>query len=135
MTENFEKILEESPFKSDIILLGHVDGESHLLMGACKAFIYISKFEGFGIPILEAIRTDRPVICSNTSSMPEVAGEAAILVDPFNTDEIARAMENIVTDDALLEKLAKARPIQSKKFSWQKTSESIYTQLSRIGSN
>lgn len=135
MTEAFDKILQESPYSKDIIVLGHIEGESHLLMGACSAFIYVSKFEGFGIPILEAIRANRPVICSNTSSMPEVGGDSAILVDPFNTIEIADAMKSAVTDQKRLDKLAEARKIQSEKFSWQKTAEAIYSQLENIGNN
>lgn len=135
MTEEFDHLILTSPYVTDIVLLGHLGDESYLFMGACKAFIYISKFEGFGIPILEAIRADRPVICSNSSSMPEVAGEAAILVDPFNIEEIATAMEKILSDHVLLEKLAKARKVQSEKFNWQKTSEKIYEQLRRISSD
>lgn len=132
MTESFDNCLAKSNYSSDIRVLGHIEGESHLLMGACAAFIYISIFEGFGIPILEAIRADRPVICSSTSSMPEVAGKAAILVDPFNIVEIAESMERILIDQSLLKALAEARKVQSGKFDWQRTSEIIYEKLRYI---
>ena len=81
--------------------------------------IYPSLFEGFGLPILEAMIFMTPVITSNTSSMPEVAGDAALLVDPKDTTEMAKAMKEIQqteTRENLKEKMA----AQIKKFSWEK---------------
>lgn len=90
-----------------------------LLRGA-RAFVYPSLYEGFGLPVLEAGAYGVPVITSNTSSLPEVAGDAALLVDPHDVDAIAAAMYRLVTDDALAAELARRGQENVKRFSWQK---------------
>jgi glycosyltransferase involved in cell wall biosynthesis len=82
-----------------------------------------SLYEGFGLPILEAFASDIPVITSNITSLPEVAAEAAILIDPYSTDDIAQAMLNIATDKALHTKLSKLGQERVKSFSWRATAE------------
>ena len=97
-------------------------------------FLFPSLYEGFGFPILEAMAQDTPVITSNISSMPEVAGNAAILVDPKNTEEIESAIEKLRKIPNLRESLIKKGSLQVKKFKWQKTAEKtkqIYDEITK----
>ena len=84
------------------------------------AFVYVSIMEGFGLPILEAMASECPVITSNRSSMPEVAGNAALLVDPFEVDDIAVAMKNLADDVLKREQLVKKGLQRAKEFTWEK---------------
>jgi len=89
----------------------------HLYRGALL-FVYPSLYEGFGLPILEAMGCGVPVITSNTSSMPEVAGDAAVLVDPTKPETLALAMASVLTDEALREKLRQKGIARARGFSW-----------------
>lgn len=95
-------------------------------------FIYPSLYEGFGLPVLEAMACGTPVITSNTSSLPEVAGEAALFVDPYDVEEITAAMRLVLEDSALARDLRERGLDHAKKFSWQKTARqtiSVYEKL------
>lgn len=102
-------------------------------MAAAKCLCYVTLFEGFGIPILEAFHCEVPVITSNTSSMPEVAGEAALLVDPTNVEAIAQAMLKIHSDKKLVEELISKGGKQRRKFSWDKSADTVMKQLRSVG--
>lgn len=84
---------------------------------------YPSLYEGFGLPPLEAMACGCPVITSNTSSLPEVVGDAAIMVDPYDVDGLANAMREVLTNHELREAMIKRGFAQAKKFSWEKTAE------------
>ncbi len=103
----------------------NVDELSRLIGGA-YALVYASLFEGFGIPILEALQCDVPAIVSNTSSMPEVAGDAALLVDPSDPEDIAVKMHMLYKDEALRKKLVDKARIQVKKFNWDKSAANLW---------
>jgi glycosyltransferase involved in cell wall biosynthesis len=96
------------------------------VIGGAYALLYASLFEGFGIPILEALQCDVPAIVSNTSSMPEVAGDAALLVDPTDPDDIATKMHTLYKDETLRKQLIANARVQIKKFSWQSSSEKLW---------
>lgn len=91
-----------------------------LLYSSAKVLLYPSFYEGFGLPILEAMACGIPVITSNISSMPEVGGEAAIYVDPENIEDIKKKLKNAMEDESLREDMIKKGFIQTKKFSWEK---------------
>lgn len=113
--------------KNDVSFLGHVPpAELGERVGAALAMVYVSLFEGFGIPIVEAMSAGIPVITSNTTSMPEAAGDAALLVDPYKVEDIAYAMERIATDELLRKQLIEKGKVQLQKFSWQKTAEKLW---------
>ncbi len=115
---------EESPYRRDIKFLGYVTArEKELLYRRAETFIYPSYYEGFGLPPLEAMSRDLPVITSNVSSLPEVVGSAALAVNPHDINEIAKALELVSTDTDLREKLIKAGREQIRLFSWEKTAK------------
>jgi glycosyltransferase involved in cell wall biosynthesis len=97
------------------------------------AFVYPSLYEGFGIPVLEAGACGVPVITSNTSSLPEVAGDAALLVDPYDVDAIADAMYRLVTDEALRAELTRRGAENVKRFSWEKCARETLAVLEQAG--
>ncbi len=120
---NDEKIYSEIKalgLENEIIFTGFVsDSVLAQLYENCAIFAYVSLYEGFGLPILEALSFGCPVITSNVSSMPEVSGEAALLVEPTDSKEIAAAMKRLLTDEDLQKTLSKKALIQAGKFSWQ----------------
>ena len=118
---------DEMQFKDDVKWVGYMDvAELSKVIGGAYALVYASLFEGFGIPILEALQCNVPGIVSNTSSMPEVAGDAALLVDPTNVEDIAEKMGMIYKDERMRAKLIAAAPAQVEKFTWQKSAERLW---------
>ena len=94
-----------------------------LLIAGCELFVYPSLYEGFGLPVLEALASGVPTVTSNLSSLPEVAGDAALLVDPTDIAALARAMQSILSDPALAAKLRQKGPDQAASFTWEHTTE------------
>lgn len=116
--KEFELIRENKK----IINLGYVsEGDLPAIYKLADFFVYPSFYEGFGIPILEAMSMGVPVICSNTSSLPEVAGNAAFFVNPYKIEEIKNALERLGKDLNLRNQLSKMGLVQSQKFSWRKS--------------
>ena len=126
-TDEIRLAYEGMEFRDEVIFTGRVsDQDLASLMASALALTYVSYFEGFGIPILEAFSCDTPVITSNLTSMPEVAGNAAILTDPFSTDSIAGAMQKIAMDTDFRQNLVAAGREQRLKFSWQQTADKLW---------
>lgn len=110
--------------KKRIHFTGHVSlSELNQLMGAAFALTYIPYFEGFGIPLVEAMRCGIPIISGNRTSLPEVAGDAALFVNPFNPEEVTKAMSTLVADEELHRNLAQKSLERSHLFSWNQTAE------------
>ena len=129
-TGEVKAAFDNADFKKDIIFTGYVSDEEVVrLTAAAHAFLYVSNFEGFGIPILEAMHCDVPVITSITSSMPEVAGDAALLVNPESVKEIANALNQLAFDANLRQYLIEKGSIQRTKFSWEKTADIVYDNI------
>ncbi len=106
----------------NIQILGYVSEKDLLsLHSQALAFVYPSLYEGFGLSLIKSISTGVPVISSNTSSIPEVVGQAGILVNPNSVDSIFQAIEDIVTQPQLRQKLSQICLSQASKFSWTKT--------------
>ena len=108
--ENDKRALQEAVYrmgqKDWIILPGFLtEGEFAAIFASCLALIFPSLYEGFGMPVLEAMALEKPVICSNVASLPEVAGDAAFYVDPRKPREIVNAIERIATDKDLRKRL------------------------------
>jgi glycosyltransferase involved in cell wall biosynthesis len=122
-----EKIYEEietSRFKHDIRIVSPVDDQDkEYFYNLAALFVYPSFFEGFGFPPLEAMKCGVPVVCSNNSSLPEVVGEAAILVDPDKPEDLFRAMSQILSERKLREIMIAKGLLRSVEFSWKKTAK------------
>ena len=127
---DFEEVDEahtKMKFKDDVKFLGHLPPDELCnLVASAYAMVYVSLFEGFGIPIIEALSCEVPVITSSTTSMPEAAGDAAILVNPLVVEEIAGALKRLALDNDLRNDLIAKGKIQIKKFSWQLTGEKLW---------
>lgn len=131
-TNEIRQAYEQMQFKEDVVFTGRVsDQELSRLMASALALTYVSYFEGFGIPILEAFNSGIPVITSKLTSMPEVAGDAAILVDPFSVDAIANSMHNIADDPVLRNLLITKGNRQKELFSWNTTATKLWNSLER----
>jgi glycosyltransferase involved in cell wall biosynthesis len=101
-------------------------------MNAAEAFVFPSLYEGFGLPALEAMSCGTPVVTSNISSLPEVVGDAAVLVDPELVESIAGGMEKVLTDSDLREKLATEGLSQAHKFSWDRAARETLAVYRRV---
>lgn len=115
---------DELKIKGSLVVTGPVPN-SHLkvLYREAEVFLLVSFYEGFGLPILEAMQYGIPVITSNVSSMPEVAGNAALLVNPYEPEEIAEAMNCIRNSEHLKMQLVRKGIVQAKNFSWERTAK------------
>ena len=132
-TDRVRGIFEQSVHKNDINFLGFIPEEDlPNIMGAALAMVYVSLFEGFGLPILEAMYAEVPVITSTVSAMPEVAGDAALLVDPQSVGEIVLAMEKIYEKKSLRKKLVETGKIQRELFNWDHAAEQTYAVLKKV---
>ncbi len=113
--------------KEDVKFLGHVPpADLGQIVAAAFCMVYVSLFEGFGIPIVEAMSAGTPVITSNVSSMPEAAGDAAILVNPYSVSEIASAMQKIFEDQGTRNLLISKGNLQLEKFNWDLTALKLW---------
>lgn len=122
--------IENSSCKENIILAGRIDDEDkEYLYNLASLFVYTSFFEGFGFPPLEAMKCGVPVICSNRSSLPEVAGEAALLVDPDQPTDIFLAMKEALTDNDLRNTLVAKGKKRAARFNWERTARETLSVL------
>ena len=128
----YGKVLDElrrSPYRADIILKGGVtDAERVRLYQGARAFVYPSLFEGFGLPPLEAQASGCPVVASDRTSLPEILGHSALLVNPWNVEQLAEAIEASIVDSKERDGLIAAGLENAKRFQWVKAAE----QVSRI---
>ena len=109
-----------------VLLLGFVaDDDLPALYGGARMLLMPSLYEGFGFPVLEAMACGTPVITSDVSSLPEVAGDAAILVNPYNIDAIAASIAALNEDDGLHSRLSEAGYKQAARFSWQRAAAQL----------
>lgn len=106
----------------DLVLAGHLPaGDLEGLYALSSVVVVPSRYEGFGLPVLEAMVRGVPVVCSSSSSLPEVAGEAALLADPASTVEMAAAISRVLGDPALAERLSRAGIERARAYSWEQT--------------
>jgi len=124
MMEDFKENINSLGLQNDVILLGYVDESTLLwLYQNCFALIYPSWFEGFGLPVLEAMNMGTAVITSNATSIPEIVGQAGILVDPSVNEQITNAMDELLLNSNERQKLKQAALKQSTQFSWEKNAQ------------
>lgn len=124
-TRRLEKLTYSLIKKQQLYCLGYVsEVDLPYLYSGAYGFVYLSVYEGFGLPLLEAMASGVPTLASNQSSMPEIVGDAAMLVNPFDVDQIANKLNQLINDLTLRNKLKKLGPIQAAQFSWESCIES-----------
>jgi len=126
-TNDIELTYEGMRHKDDVVFTGRLNNDQlHHVLGASLALTFVPFFEGFGIPVIEAMNAGVPVICSNTTSLPEVGGNAVLYVDPFSLSQIKDAMIRIYQEKDLRDSLIEKGFVQKEKFSWDKTAELLW---------
>ncbi len=135
-TSRMMNALKELEFNGDVIFTGRMQVDKlRLVIGSALAMTYVSYYEGFGIPLLEAMNCDVPLVASNCTSIPEVAGGAATYVDPFNVESISEGMNLIYNDDELRKSLILSARREREKFSWDQTAQSLYNCMMKSVTN
>lgn len=130
--QDIENSYNNMNFKDDVIFTGRLPhDELHKILGSAYAMTFVPYFEGFGIPIIEAMACDVPVITSNVTSMPEVGGDAVLLSDPFSVEYIKNCMVKIANDNELRNKLIIKGRERIKNFSWDKTADRVWNSLEK----
>jgi glycosyltransferase involved in cell wall biosynthesis len=131
-TNEIERTYNSMKFKSEVIFTGRLSvPELSRALASSLALVYVTYFEGFGIPILEGFQCETAVITSNITAMPEVASDAALLVDPFSVESIKGAMLLIATDELLRKSLIEKGKIRKLRFSWDKTSSLLWRSIEK----
>ena len=124
--------LEKMTFREDVIFAGHMEPpDLQRVYGAAAALVYIPVFEGFGIPVLEAMNCDIPVMTSDCTSLPEIAGNAALLVDPFSTRSVAEGMHRIISDGKFRKALVGRGRVRRTMFSWDRTAGLLWESIQK----
>jgi glycosyltransferase involved in cell wall biosynthesis len=133
---DYESVLEKLKsyrYRDDVVLLGYQpDDELARITAGAYALVYPSFFEGFGLPVIEAMQSEVPVITSNTSSMPEIGGDAALYADPTKPDEIAKHMQHIYRDEILRTALIEKGKEQAAKFNWDKAADALWQNINDV---
>ncbi len=132
MRDDIKNAINNSPYTKDIIHTGRCQQNEMLgLLGSAEALCYVSYFEGFGIPLIEAMKSGVPVISGNKTSLPEVCGEAAIMVDPMSVGDIANAMIRIHKNEELKIELIEKGFKQQAIFSWDKSAVEMWNTITK----
>lgn len=130
--EDMKSVLDQLTFGKDIKYTGHLpEDQLTKLTAAAHALLFVSYFEGFGIPIVEAFQSQIPVICGNRTSLPEISGDAAYLVNPFDVNEIAYAMQQVDENEQLRNVLIEKGKDRLHLFNWDQTAEICYTSIKK----
>ena len=125
-----ERTINNSSYKKDIILPGWVvEKDLPIILCSAQVFVFPSFYEGFGLPILQAMSGGVPVVTSNSSSLPEIGGEACLYADPNNTSEIASNIEKFLTDEKTRQEKIQLGLSRSKDFSWEKCAKETWDVL------
>ena len=125
--EELTAALSAMKYAEDVVFTGHLETQelTHVI-GAAHALMYVSYFEGFGVPIVEAFKCGIPVVTSNVTAMPEVAGDAALQVDPFSVDDIADAMRDVSMNEELRSRLIERGYKRAEAFDWNRSAREFW---------
>lgn len=119
--------MQEEGLQDQVAFTGYLkDEEVPILMAGAYAFVFPSLYEGFGMPVLEAMACGVPVLTSNNSSLIEVAEKAAVMVDPYEVNEIVKGIKLLYEDDELRNKNIKLGFIQVQKYSWEQSAKKLF---------
>lgn len=126
-------IIKKTGQEKNIVFLDYIsENDLSVLLSSAKLMVYPSLYEGFGLPLLEAMACGCPVICSNNSSLPEVGGNAVLMFDPYKAGDIAGVMEKVIKNDRLREGLIKKGFERIEKFSWEKTQRETFEVYEKV---
>ncbi len=126
-TKTMEATYRKMRHKNDVLFVGRKEPEELKgIYGAARALVFVPYFEGFGIPLVEAMKCQLPIIAANTSSLPEVAGEAALYVSPYNCQAISEAMSKLDNEPELRRDLAQKGNAQAAKYDWEKAADKLW---------
>lgn len=125
--EELTAALSAMKYAEDIVFTGHLETQelTHVI-GAAHALMYVSYFEGFGVPIVEAFKCGIPVVTANVTAMPEVAGDAALQVNPFSVDDIADAMRDVTMNEELRSRLIERGYKRAEAFDWNRSAREFW---------
>jgi glycosyltransferase involved in cell wall biosynthesis len=127
--------VQRAGLASAVVFAGHVPARDlQSLYSSCSLFVFVSLYEGFGMPVLEAMACGAPVICSNSSALPEVAGDAALFVDPASVEAIAKAIVKVISSEDIREDLCRRGQIRARSFTWERAAGElleVYADLAR----
>lgn len=130
--EHFKSVYESMVFKSSVFFTGRLTNEElHKVLASALALVYVPFYEGFGIPVLEAFKCETPVITSNITSLPEVANDAALIVDPYDIYSIAESMKEILNEN-LRDNLKIKMRKRISDFSWDKTAKLLWKSFEKM---
>lgn len=133
LDQQISQAYQDMQYKQDVVFLGRQSAEDlRFLYAGAHALTFVPYFEGFGIPILEAFNAGTAVITSNVTSMPEVAGDAALLCDPFSVESICDAMIAMAKDEGLRQDLILRGKERAKLFSWDITAETLWKSIEKV---
>ena len=128
--EGLQNALNDVPDKNDVIFTNRLEEtDLHAITASALALTYVPYFEGFGIPLVEAMACDVPIVSSDVTAMPEVAGDAALYCDPFSVESIADALKKIAADEVLRNQLVANGRAQRAKFSWDKSADALWASM------
>lgn len=126
------KTIDTLSFKDDVIFTNRLNEEDLAnVMGSAFALTFVPYFEGFGIPLVEAMQSETPIITSNVTSLPEIAGDAALFVNPYEVNEIKNAMLKLRSDDTLRLKLIESGKQRKNNFSWDKSANLLWNSIEK----
>lgn len=132
-SQSLKKTYKNLKYKEDIIFLGRKEpDELTYLLGSALSLTFIPIFEGFGLPVIEAFRSEVPVITSQNTSLPEVCEDSALLINPFNTSDIAGAMKKITFDEELRKNLIRKGKKRALAFSWDKSARELWSEIEKL---
>lgn len=130
---HMERVLGAMQHRERAVFAGRLaHADLRLALGGAQLLAYVSYFEGFGIPVAEAMRCGVPVVAANATSLPEVAGDAALYCDPFDVADIARALRTMLTDEPLRQRAIAAGLERAKRYDWDRTAEIVWRTMERV---
>lgn len=129
---DIRRVVETSGMTEEVVFTGRLsDADLALVLGSALALTFIPYYEGFGIPLIEAMAAEVPVISGNVTSLPEVAGDAALLVNPMDVTEIKNAMLKLYQEENLRKELIQKGRLQQQQFSWDKSADLLWKSMLR----
>jgi glycosyltransferase involved in cell wall biosynthesis len=133
LTKAMEDQLEQMKYKKDVIFTGRLDSEDmNDILASAWALTFVPFFEGFGIPLVEAMNCDIPILASKVTSLPEIAGDAAIYAEPESPGSIRDGMIRIVREEGLREQLVEKGKIRRKRYSWDNTARELWKTIEKV---